>query len=62
MEIPSSTGTVGVGKKINKGKRSRATEVEHRQRRVGKGSPYAKGKQMEETLKPSGTPVPALKS
>lgn len=62
MEIPSSTGTVGVGKKISKGKRSRVAEVDHGQKRVGKGSPYAKGKQMEETLKPSGTLVPTVKS
>lgn len=62
VEIPSSTGTVGVGKKINKGKCSRVAVVDHGQRRVGKESPYAKGKQMAETLKPSGTPVPAVKS
>ena len=36
MEIPLSTGTVGVGKKINKGKSSRATEVKQGQRRVVK--------------------------
>lgn len=53
---------MGVGKKISKGKRSRVAEVDHGQKRVGKGSPYAKGKQMEETLKPSGTLVPTVKS
>lgn len=36
VEIPSSTGIVGVGKKINKGKWSRAIEVKHGQRKAVK--------------------------
>lgn len=54
VERPSSTGTMGVGKKINKGKSSRATEVKQGQRMGWEGSSGAKGKRMEETLGPLG--------
>lgn len=51
------------GEKINKGKCSRAIEVNHGQRREWeKGSSYAKGKQMKETLRPRGPPAPAVRT
>ena len=55
VEIPSPTGTVRVGKNKH-GKTFQGNRGKLRTKESGeKGSSCAKGKQMEETLKPPGT-------